>query len=135
MGAGLRGADFDQFEVLAVPPSGLRHMLPNVINWWKWNVRAVDQAAIGVNQLEVYIFVPQKRSDGTEFAHETNVIPFQIDVLAPPLFFFETTLGRIVAIAGGIAAIGGAVAVLYKGYQYLNEKNKKSRNSSKQQDS
>jgi hypothetical protein len=84
MGAGLRGRDAGRFAIDPVPPDGLRRMEPFAVNWWKWNLTPVGPEAVGINALEVYIFLPTTLADGTPFTEETNIIPFEVEVLAPP---------------------------------------------------
>ncbi len=84
MGAGLRGGVMDLFEVNTVPPSGIRRMYQKTVNWWKWNIRPKNNSAVGVQELEVYIYLPQQLDNGVEFNDETNTIPFTINVLPLP---------------------------------------------------
>jgi hypothetical protein len=121
MGAGLRGRDVDLFEITSVPPDGLRRMYVNQVNWWRWNIRALEEA-IGTRQLEVYIYLPETREDGMSFSRETNILFFQLEVLPTATQFFDTTLGRVSAIAGAVAAIAGAVAAIYAGFKWLKER-------------
>jgi hypothetical protein len=123
MGAGLRGPDVAHFEVESVPPHGLRRMQPGATNWWKWNLRPTGPEAAGVNRLEVYIFLPRTRDDGTPFNEETNLFPFEITVKRTlGSWLVDTTLGEVAAIAGAIAAIGGAIGTLYAGAKSLRRR-------------
>jgi hypothetical protein len=80
MGAILSGVDIGNFRTDAVPPNGLRRIDPNAINWWKWNIRP-EAGTEGVQRLEVRIFIPQRRADGTVLNRETNLLPFEINVV------------------------------------------------------
>jgi len=127
MGAGLRGVDFDHFKIVSVPPGGLRHMQTQAINWWKWSISPKNEDAVGVNHLEVYIYLPSKLSDGTPYNQETNTIPFDITVSAPPTSFekfFDTATGKISAVAGTIAALAGAIGAIYGAYRFLVQRRK-----------
>lgn len=84
MGAGLRGVDHNNFVVDPIPPSGLRKMENNAVNWWKWVLSADSENAIGRNLLEAYVYLPNQLSNGVEWYEETNIIPFYIEVVAPP---------------------------------------------------
>lgn len=79
MGAELGGLDADNFEIEPVPPNGLRRMYSDAINWWKWNIRPTNDQAIGLNNLELRIFIPLD-NDPTNLLY-TNIIEFQIEVL------------------------------------------------------
>lgn len=79
MGARLGGVDSDNFEIDSVPPNGLRRINPNpqVVNWWKWNIRP---KSVGTHRLEVVIYIPITGRNGEQLEHETNLIPFTIEV-------------------------------------------------------
>lgn len=79
MGARLGGVDSDNFEIDSVPPNGLRRINPSpqVVNWWKWNIRP---KSVGTHRLEVVIYIPITGRNGEQLEHETNLIPFTIEV-------------------------------------------------------
>ena len=83
MGAGLRGLHARRFNIDPVPPTGIREMQRGGITWWKWTISPATQAAVGLNTLEVFIYLPAQLDDGTPYEIETNIIPFTIEVLAP----------------------------------------------------
>jgi hypothetical protein len=100
-------------------------MHTRTVNWWKWNIRPTDDTAVGTQELAVYIYLPQSRDDGTEFNDETNIIPFELEILAAavqPGSFFDTTLGRIAAVTGAIVGIAGVIGTVYKGYKFFQKK-------------
>ncbi len=111
MGAELRGADLANFYVDAVPPGGLRRIRPEAINWWKWTLEPVGPEAVGVNRLEIVIFLPRTRSDGTRFDEETNTIPFTLEVVGGNVG--PTQLGWLWVVAGAVIALGGASGAFY----------------------
>ncbi len=148
MGARLGGLDVRSFEIVPVPPDGIREMQPNAINWWKWNVSAVDSGAVGDNQLEVVVYLPNILSDGTTFNEETNLIPFTLIVSeqptvtpsptvtptltpVPTLTPTPSVVERIIiganSIEGVLATIVGIatlISLTYGGYRFLAERRK-----------
>lgn len=81
MGAELLGVDRHNFRMEAVPADGLLNIQTDTINRWRWSIRPLGEQALGVNRLEVQIYLPLKRSDGASFRQETNLLPFEIEVL------------------------------------------------------
>jgi hypothetical protein len=112
MGAGLRGVDLSRFRADAVPPGGLRRLYPNAVNWWKWNITPVGEEALGINRLEIYIYLPYIRSDGTPFNQETNTVPLQIEVVHARRGLFGGGPAPLGVIVAALAAVGGAGGAL-----------------------
>ena len=111
MGAELRGVDADLFRIDAVPPTGIRRIHPNAINWWKWTLRPVGPEAAGTRHLEVVIFLEQRRSDGQFLPQETNVIPITIEVTGGGLF--NQRVGMLGLISGVVITLAGAAGAFY----------------------
>jgi hypothetical protein len=112
MGAGLRGVDLSRFRADAVPPGGLRRLYPEAVNWWKWNITPVGEEALGINRLEIYIYLPYTRSDGTSFNQETNTVPLQIEVVHARRGLFGGGPAPLGVIVAALAAVGGAGGAL-----------------------
>lgn len=123
MGADLRGADINHFNKDAVPPSGLRRMQSEAINWWKWNLSPKGEEAVGVNDLEVIIYLPRMREDGTAFNEETNIIPFQLEVKRGPVKGSQIARD-VLTVLEAIAIIGGAIGTFYGGYRFIKARRK-----------
>lgn len=113
MGAGLRGLDVAHFRVEAVPENGLRRVRSNTVAWWKWDIAPVGEEAVGTNYLEVYIYLPRTRDDGTRLDEETNTIPLTVEVPAPVPEGLP--LGVLLA---GVLSVLGAGGALYGGWQF-----------------
>lgn len=84
MGARLEGVDVDNFKVDSVPPDGVRDMLPNAINWWKWNIKPKNADVSGTNYLRVSIYLPNA-SDPSDYGELLAPINFTIDVTGNPV--------------------------------------------------
>ncbi len=81
MGAEMLGVDRHNFRIDAVPADGLLHILPDTVNRWRWSIRPLGEQALGINRLEIQIYLPLRRSDGTAFRQETNLLPLEIEVV------------------------------------------------------
>lgn len=148
MGADVRGLDEANFDIRPVPPDGLRHMQAQAVNWWKWNISPIGENAIGVNSLEVFVFLPNTLEDGTPFNEEVNIIPFEIEVLAAPTATPTSTprptatatttptpdfLGRVdqgfVSLVdtwlARVLTIGAVVGLVYSAYRFIAARLKK----------
>ncbi len=117
MGAGLRGLDLSHFRYEAVPANGLLHMRVNVPNVWRWNITPAGAEAVGINRLEVYIYLPQTRSDGTAFNEETNTIPLTITV--PGEAAQKDGGGQLGILIAALVAVGGAGGAFAGAAQYV----------------
>lgn len=124
MGAELLGVDRHNFRIDAVPADGQLNIQPDTINRWRWSIRPLGEQALGVNRLEVQIYLPLRRSDGTAFRQETNLLPFEIEVLgdgaANPTDEDDGGSGWLM-IVGGIAGLGVLGA---GGYWWLQHRRK-----------
>ncbi|HLA44686.1 MAG TPA: SH3 domain-containing protein, partial [Aggregatilineales bacterium] len=122
MGAELGGIDVDHFDIDTVPPSGIRLMQPEAVNWWKWTIKPNGEEALGTNKLEIVMYIPQEREDGVDLRRETNIIPFEIEVT--PVTVVRTgddeTGLPIVPLIIAVVAVAG---VLSGGYVYWNRRN------------
>lgn len=124
MGAVLQGVDVDNFMVSAFPQNGILKIdsNPQIVNQWKWGIRPIGEQALGINRLEVMIFIPIVGRNGEDLQRPTNFIPFTIEVLPSgdvALKSRSTTddddsnLALIgVALLGGIVAVGGGYFLL-----------------------
>ena len=117
MGAALGGADASRFLIDPVPPDGVRRLQANAVNWWKWNLRAAGESSVGVNRLEIRIFLPQSLDDGTDVSTETNLIPFEIEVVKQAPVSVGALVQGFLGIAGLLATLGGATGFLLTFYR------------------
>lgn len=82
MGAELLGVDRQNFRIESIPADGLLNIHANELNRWRWSIRPIGEEAIGINRLQIQIYLPLRRDDGTAFRQETNLLPFEIEVVA-----------------------------------------------------
>jgi hypothetical protein len=119
MGAGLRGDDINYFDVKRAPENGLRYIEPGKDAWWEWNISPIGDQAVKSNRLEVYMYLPLERNDGTAFEQEINVLPFQIQVemakMSPAQRIKEGS-DWINTVLGVVLTVSGVVGVLVAGF-------------------
>lgn len=124
MGAELLGVDRHNFRIDAVPADGLLNIQTDTINRWRWSIRPLGEQALGVNRLEVQIYLPLRRSDGTPFRQETNLLPFEIEVLgdgaANPTDEDDGGGGWLMIVGG----LGGLGVLGAGGYWWVNHRRK-----------
>jgi LysM repeat protein len=115
MGAELQGINLANFDVQPVEPSGILPIDPNAINYWKWNITAKDTASLGLSTLNVYVYYPMRTNGGDLYKSPASSLNFYVEITKPfdVGSFFDTTVGRIAALAGAITAVAGAVAVIW----------------------
>lgn len=128
MGAEMLGVDRHNFRIDAVPADGLLHILPDTVNRWRWSIRPLGEQALGINRLEIQIYLPLRRSDGTAFRQETNLLPLEIEV-----FDSGATSGGDDDDGGGgwLMVHGGVIGLLaligtgaYTGYWWTQRRRK-----------
>lgn len=113
MGAELLGVDKHNFRIEAVPADGQLIIQADRPNRWRWSIRPLGPEALGINRLEVQIYLPLKRSDGTAFRQETNLLPLEINVVADgrgtsdPASESDSAWLLMVAGVGGLMAVSG----------------------------
>ncbi len=134
MGAVLQGVDIDNFMVSAFPQNGILKIdsNPQIVNQWKWGIRPIGEQALGINRLEVMIFIPMVGRNGEDLQRPTNFIPFTIEVLPSGEVTLKSTSPEEddsnllligVALLGAVGVAGGALGRI--GYVLLKRRSRR----------
>ncbi len=85
MGVRLGGVDVENFRIEAAQQDNVLNMNPSAINWWKWAIKPIGENALGKNDLEITVYLPDDILSQLQFPPQFDPLRFSIEVESPVL--------------------------------------------------